>query len=85
MATESTQPTSSTGQTEEAGAPPPEEGKGKPGEVTGGTKIANIDEFQKVAPDVYKKTLEGIGSTICKEMRQHQERLKKLMREGRQQ
>lgn len=52
------------------------------GEVTSKTMIGSIEDLKKKAPEVYKKMMEGIAMNIVGEMRHHQERLKKLMRES---
>ncbi len=85
MATESTQPVSPTSQTEGVDeTAPSKEGKGKRTELDPNQKVKSLEEFAKIAPDVWKKTLEGIATNICNAMKHHQERLKKLMREARQ-
>lgn len=52
------------------------------GEITGNTKIDSLADLKKKAPKLYNKMLEGIGMQICGEMREHQDRLKRLMREA---
>ena len=52
--------------------------------LTAATKIRNIADLKSKAPDLWNKMLESLGMKICNEMRHHQERLKKLQREGRQ-
>ncbi len=44
--------------------------------------IKDVNELEKIAPEVAQKLKEGIASTIIKEMREHQARLKKMMREA---
>lgn len=53
-----------------------------PSGVTTHTKINSLQDLKKKAPQVYKMMMEGIAMNICNEMRSHQERLKKMMREG---
>ena len=53
--------------------------------LTMSSKISSLAELKKKAPDVYNQMMQGIGMEICREMQAHQERLKKLMREGQQQ
>jgi len=50
-----------------------------------GTTISSMTELKERAPEVYDKMLEGIAMTIIKGMRQHMERMKKLMRKSREQ
>lgn len=61
-----------------ASANAPSEGMGM------NTKIHSLAELKKKSPKVYNKMMEGIAMNICGEMREHQDRLKKLMREGNQ-
>lgn len=53
------------------------------GELNTNTKINSMDDLKKKAPKLYQKMLEGIGMAICNDMRDHQERIKRLMRESR--
>jgi hypothetical protein len=46
-------------------------------------KVRNLEELKKEAPEIYNMMLMGIATNICNEMKAQQERLKKLMREGR--
>jgi hypothetical protein len=50
--------------------------------ATSSTKIRTLADLKSKAPEIWQKMLESLGMKICNEMRQHQERLKKLMREG---
>jgi len=52
------------------------------GEANSTTKISSIEDLKKKSPELYQKMLEGIGMAICNDMKEHQNRLKKLMREG---
>lgn len=54
-----------------------------PTDVNASTKIGSLSDLKRKAPELYQKMIEGIGMKICGEMREHQDRLKKLMREGR--
>jgi hypothetical protein len=57
---------------------------GKP-TASSSTKLSSVGDLQKQAPEVYKAMLEGIAINICNEMKDHQDRIKKMMQEGRQQ
>jgi hypothetical protein len=46
------------------------------------TKVGSLAELKEKAPEVYEKMMQGIAQNIISEMRERQERLKKLMREG---
>lgn len=46
------------------------------------TTINSMADLKKKAPELYQKMLEGIAMGICNSMKDHQERLKKLMRES---
>ena len=46
------------------------------------TKVSSLAELKEKAPEVYEKMMQGIAQNIISEMRERQERLKKLMREG---
>lgn len=52
------------------------------GSLTTSTTISSLDQLKKKAPKLYKQMLEGIAMNICRDMKDHQERLKKLMREA---
>lgn len=52
------------------------------GEANSNTRVNSLEDLKKKAPDLYKKMMEGIAMHICGEMREHQARLKKLMREA---
>ena len=47
------------------------------------TKISDTADLKNKAPEVWDKMMQGIAQNIIKDMRQRQERLKKMMREGR--
>ncbi|MCB1113713.1 MAG: hypothetical protein KDK62_03050 [Chlamydiia bacterium] len=53
------------------------------GKSSSTTKIKNLDDLKKKEPKFYEKMMEGIAMTIVNEMRDHQERLKEMMREAR--
>lgn len=46
------------------------------------TKVSSLAELKERAPEVYDVMMKGIAQNIISEMRERQERLKKLMREG---
>ena len=46
------------------------------------TTVNSIKELREKAPEVYQKMLEGIAMNICGKMKDHQDRLKQMMREG---
>lgn len=75
------QPSSSNPATAEAAAAT----SGSKKEFTMSTTINSMEELKEKAPEFYKKMMEGIAMTIIKDMRQHQERLKKMMRKSREQ
>lgn len=52
--------------------------------VSSDTKIKNLEELRKKAPNVYNKMLEGIAMNICNDMKHHQERLEEMNRKARQ-
>ena len=45
------------------------------------TRISSLSDLKAKAPEVWQKMLEGIGMKICNEMREHQDRLKKIRRD----
>ena len=47
------------------------------------TQIGSLNDLREKAPEVYDKMLMGIAQSIVARMREQQERLKKMMREGR--
>ncbi len=46
------------------------------------TKIGSLNELRAKAPEVYKQMMLGIAQNIIKRMREHQGRLKRMMRKG---
>jgi hypothetical protein len=46
------------------------------------TVVKSLEDLKRKSPEVYQKMMEGIGMNICNEMKAHQDRLKKLMREA---
>lgn len=48
-----------------------------------GTTLGSLSELKEKAPDVYNQMMMGIAYTVVKSMRQHEERLKEMWREGR--
>lgn len=74
-----------TGEVE--GAKGADEGKTSPTKEAARRAITvnNMEDLRTKDPKMYKATLEGIAHTIIRQMRRHQEQLKKLMREGQRQ
>lgn len=64
--------------------PPADKASGSHAKVTGNTKISSLEDLRKKAPKVWKQMMLGIAMNICNEMKKSQERIKKLMREARQ-
>ena len=54
-----------------------------PNEYTSTTKIASLDDLKNKAPKVYDAMIKGICMSIIRDMREHQEHLKEMMRKGR--
>jgi len=71
----------STAPVEEAGKTP--QGKEGASGYTSETEVASLADLHAKAPEVYNAMLKGIAQNIVGEMREHQERLKKMMREAR--
>lgn len=46
------------------------------------TTIGTMAELKEKAPEVYNAMLQGIGMSICNEMKDHQDRIKKIMRDA---
>ncbi|HRD54982.1 MAG TPA: hypothetical protein PLC42_01150 [Parachlamydiaceae bacterium] len=53
-------------------------------EATGSTKFSSLDDLKRKAPKVYHQMMVGVATSIIADMRDHQERLKKLREQGRQ-
>ena len=53
-----------------------------PASLTSASTISSMDDLKKKAPKLYNTMLQGIAMSICQDMEHHQDRLKKLMREG---
>lgn len=49
------------------------------------TTVNSAADLKEKAPEVWDKMMQGIAQNIIKDMRQRQERLKKMMREAREQ
>lgn len=64
-------------------ATPAPAGKPPAGGISGATKISNLEDLREKAPEVYQKMLEGIAQTIVNQIKEHQDRLKKMMEEAR--
>lgn len=50
--------------------------------ATIGTKLNSLADLKKKAPELYEKMMQGIAMSVCRDMQHHQERLKKMMRQG---
>ncbi len=48
------------------------------------TKINSLEDLKKKAPQVYKMMMLSLQESVRRDMQNHQEHLKKIMREGRQ-
>lgn len=70
--------TSGINQTEEMGKIQIEEGDIKNVNV----KIKDMGQFEKVAPEVYKKMLQAMATEINNQSRQSVDRIKKINRQG---
>ncbi|WP_213158508.1 hypothetical protein [Parachlamydia sp. AcF125] len=46
------------------------------------TRVDSLAELKKKAPKVYNAMIQGIATHICNEMKNHQDRLKKMTREA---
>lgn len=49
---------------------------------TTSTKIDSLSALRTKAPKVYNAMMQGIAMNICNDMKHHQDRLKKLVREA---
>lgn len=47
------------------------------------TNFKNMEELRKENPKLYNKMLEGIAQTICYQMKDRQDRINEIMKEGR--
>lgn len=54
-----------------------------PTSYTSSTKISSLEDLKKKAPKVYDAMLKGICMGVIRDMREHQEHLKEMMRKGR--
>ncbi len=52
------------------------------GNVSMDTSISSVGDLREKAPKVYDAMLIGIATTICNRSKRHQDRIKKIMREG---
>lgn len=46
------------------------------------TRVRTVNDLREKAPEVWQKTLEGLATNICGQMKRHQERLKAMMRKA---
>lgn len=53
------------------------------GKATSSTKISSIADLKTKSPEFYQQLLQSIATKICYQMKDHQDQLKKIMREGR--
>lgn len=44
--------------------------------------VTSLEDLKTKSPELYKAMIEGIAQNICRKMQKNQERIKKLMREG---
>lgn len=51
--------------------------------ATGNTKFSSLEDLRKKAPKVFYQMMLGIATTIIKDMNDHQERLKRMRQEAR--
>lgn len=73
-------PTAPTAATAAAAAAAASAGpKGTPADMQ---KISSMDDLKRKSPELYKLIMQGIGTTIVNEMREHQEKIKQMMREA---
>lgn len=64
----------------------PGETKMRAGASAGGVSSPKtMSELKETAPEVYKAVLRTVATEMCSKMRKGQERLKKIIREGRNQ
>ena len=52
------------------------------GELTTSTTINSLADLKKKSPKMYQKMMESIAMQICREMEDHQSRLKEMMAEA---
>lgn len=45
------------------------------------SQFGSLEELKEIAPEVYKKMMEGIANTIIKEMERREERRQKIAKE----
>ena len=53
-----------------------------PGTFNASSTVSNMGELQAKAPELYKAMMMGVATNICNEMKDHQEKLKEMMREA---
>jgi hypothetical protein len=84
---EGTQPVAGAPETP-AGAPEAEAVAGSPeaaGKDPKKTFVSNMNDLKETSPELYNQMLKGLAMTICHDLREHNERFKKLLREGQRQ
>lgn len=53
-----------------------------PASYSSSTHVNSLSELRTKAPKVYNAMMQGIAMDICNDMKHHQDRLKKLVREA---
>lgn len=76
--------TSSSASSAAAAAGSASAGSTKPAETTAATTISSMEDFKAKAPKVYNAMMMSIAQNITSEMNHHQERIKEMNRQARQ-
>lgn len=66
-----------TASTPQTGAP-----TGTAGEFNASTTVQSLQDLKEKAPTLYRAMMEGIAMNIVNDMKDHQEKLKQMMREA---
>lgn len=54
-----------------------------PAKATGATNFSSLDDLKRKAPEVYHQMMVGVATSVIANMKDHQERLKKLREDSR--
>ncbi len=58
-------------------------GGGVGGQLDTSSTITSMTELKAQAPELHTQMMESLARNICRDMKKHQDKIKKIMREGR--
>lgn len=52
-------------------------------QIDSSSSVSSMADLKEKSPEVYNAMMQGVAMKICNEMKSHQDRIKKIMRENR--